>query len=46
MKEKGVIDLQVGAYSYRYGSHDKWFCENLDNSLFCHCLSVVKSYVG
>nr|WP_234982471.1 FtsQ-type POTRA domain-containing protein [Limosilactobacillus caccae] len=23
MKEKGVIDLQVGAYSYRYGSHDK-----------------------
>lgn len=23
MKEKGVIDLQVGAYSYSYGSHDE-----------------------
>lgn len=27
MKDKGVIDLQVGAYSYSYGSKEKWFCE-------------------
>lgn len=25
MKDPGIIDLQVGAYSYSYGSHDKWF---------------------
>jgi cell division protein FtsQ len=23
MKDPGIIDLQVGAYSYSYGSHDK-----------------------
>lgn len=29
MKQPGIIDLRVGAYSYPYGSKDKWICENL-----------------
>lgn len=43
MKQQGVIDLRVGAYSYPYGSKDKWFlCKVLAKGLFEWWITVLK----